>query len=39
MHEAYIIKEEKVKEIENKLKEKKPNTEEINEQVIAQLEG
>ena len=30
LHEAYIIKEEKVKEIENKLKEKKPNQEEIN---------
>ena len=38
LHEAYIIKEEKVKEIENKLKEKKPNQEEINEHVISQLE-
>lgn len=38
LHEAYIIKEEKVKEIENKLKEKKPNQEEINEHVISRLE-
>lgn len=38
LHEAYIVKEEKIKQIETKIKDKKSTTEEINEYTISQLE-